>query len=130
MHQANQQEWLLVQRNYDQMETQALWLKVAAIVVWLWLLVSKESLVLMVGVIALFWLHEAIWKTQQQRAAARLLQLEQANDDISCQLHSDFRVNRPGALALALGYLQNLLPPTVAITYLIMLAATLVRHFF
>ena len=53
MHQANQQEWLLVQRNYDQMETQALWLKVAAIVVWLWLLVSKESLVLMVGVIAL-----------------------------------------------------------------------------
>lgn len=130
MHQANQQEWLLVQRNYDQMETQALWLKVAAIVVWLWLLVSKESLVLMVGVIALFWLHEAIWKTQQQRAAMRLLQLEQATDDINCQWHSDFNANRPGALALALAYLQNLLPPTVAITYLIMLAATLIRHFF
>ncbi len=130
MHQANQQEWLLVQRNYDQMETQALWLKVAAIVVWLWLLISEESLVLMIGVIALFWLHEAIWKTQQQRAALRLLQLEQATDDISCQWHSDFNANRPGALALALAYLQNLLPPTVAITYLIMLAATLVRHFF
>ena len=85
MEKANQQEWLLVQRSFDQMEIQALWLKIVAIIVWLGLLVSKESLVLMVGVIGLFWLNEAIWKTQQQRAAARLRQLEQAADDISCQ---------------------------------------------
>jgi hypothetical protein len=130
MHQANQQEWLLVQRSFDHMEVQAFWLKVVAIVVWLWLLVSKESVVLMLGVIALFWLQEAIWKTQQQRAAARLLQLEQANEDISCQWHSDFASNRPSAFHVALGYLQNLLPPTVAMTYVIMLGATIVRHFY
>ena len=130
MEKANQQEWLLVQRSFEQMEIQALWLKIVAIIVWLGLLVSKESLVLMVGVIGLFWLNEAIWKTQQQRAAARLRQLEQAADDISCQWHTDFANNRPGAMNLALGYLKNLLPPTVAVTYVIMLGATLVRHFF
>ncbi len=130
MHKANQQEWLVVQRSFDQMETQALWLKVVAVVVWVGLLVSKESLVLMMGVIGLFWLNEAIWKTQQQRAAARLRQLEQAADDISCQWHTDFANHRPGAISLALGYLKNLLPPTVALTYVIMLGATLVRHFF
>ena len=130
MEKANQQEWLLVQRSFDQMEIQALWLKIVAIIVWIGLLVSKESLVLMVGVIGLFWLNEAIWKTQQQRAAARLRQLEQAADDISCQWHTDFANNRPGAMNLALGYLKNLLPPTVAVTYVIMLGATLVRHFF
>lgn len=130
MEKANQQEWLLVQRSFDQMEIQALWLKIVAIIVWLGLLVSKESLVLMVGVIGLFWLNEAIWKTQQQRAAARLRQLEQAAEDISCQWHTDFANNRPGAMNLALGYLKNLLPPTVAVTYVIMLGATLVRHFF
>jgi hypothetical protein len=130
MHKANQQEWLLVQRSFDQMEIQALWLKIVAIIAWLGLLVSKESLILMVGVIGLFWLNEAIWKTQQQRAAARLRQLEQAADDISCQWHSDFATNRPSAINLALGYLKNLLPPTVAVTYVIMLGATLVRHFF
>lgn len=130
MHKANQSEWLLLQRSFDQMETQALWLKVVAIVVWLGLLVSKESLVLMVGVIALFWLHEAIWKTQQHRAAARLTQLEQADADISCQWHSDFANNRPGTINLAIGYVKNLMLPTVAITYVIMLAATLVRHFY
>ena len=130
MEKANQQEWLLVQRSFDQMEVQALWLKIVAIIVWLGLLVSKESLVLMVGAIGLFWLNEAIWKTQQQRAAARLRQLEQAAEDISCQWHTDFANNRPGAMNLALGYLKNLLPPTVAVTYVIMLGATLVRHFF
>lgn len=130
MEKANQQEWLLVQRSFDQMEIQALWLKIVAIIVWLGLLVSKESLVLMVGAIGLFWLNEAIWKTQQQRAAARLRQLEQAAEDISCQWHTDFANNRPGAMNLALGYLKNLLPPTVAVTYVIMLGATLVRHFF
>lgn len=130
MEKANQQEWLLVQRSFDQMEVQALWLKIVAIIVWLGLLVSKESLVLMVGAIGLFWLNEAIWKTQQQRAAARLRQLEQAADDISCQWHTDFANNRPGAMNLALGYLKNLLPPTVAVTYVIMLVASLVRHFF
>ena len=129
MEKANQQEWLLVQRSFDQMEVQALWLKIVAIIVWLGLLVSKESLVLMVGAIGLFWLNEAIWKTQQQRAAARLRQLEQAADDISCQWHTDFANNRPGAMNLALGYQKNLLPPTVAVTYVIMLGATLVRHF-
>ena len=130
MEKANQQEWILVQRSFDQKEVQALWLKIEAIIVWLGLLVSKESLVLMVGAIGLFWLNEAIWKTQQQRAAARLRQLEQAADDISCQWHTDFANNRPGAMNLALGYLKNLLPPTVAVTYVIMLGATLVRHFF
>jgi len=128
----NQAEWLLQQQSYDQMEKQALWLKVVAIGLWLWLVQTESSLVLQLGLIALFWLHEAIWKTQQSRTAERLLALEQAlsqGKDIGCQWHHSWLQQRGGAVGLAFSYLKHCFKPTVAITYLVLLAATLARHF-
>lgn len=126
----NQAEWLLVQQSYDKQEQQALWLKVITILVWLWLLKNAAALELQLGIISLFWLHEAILKTWQQRAADRLLQLEQAilqAQDIGCQWHSQWQYQRQGSLQLILGYAKQALKPTVAITYLALIAASLLR---
>lgn len=126
----NLAEWLLVQQSYDKQEQQALWLKVITILVWLWLLKNAAALELQLGIIGLFWLHEAILKTWQQRAADRLLQLEQAilqAQDIGCQWHSQWQYQRQSPLQLILGYARQALKPTVAITYLALIAASLLR---
>lgn len=132
MNERNQAEWLLLQRSFDQMEQQALWLKVVAVVLWLWLVQTESSLTLLLGLIAVFWLHEAIWKTQQSRTGQRLLQLEVAirdQQDCGCQWQTAWLAERGGIIELVIDYLRHCLKPTVAVTYLVLLAATLVRHF-
>lgn len=128
----NQAEWLLQQQSYDQMEKQALWLKVVAIVLWLWLIQTESTLILQLGLIGVFWLHEAIWKTQQSRTAERLLALEQAfsqSKDIGCLWHQSWLQQRGSAIGLMLSYLKHCFKPTVAITYLVLIVATFARHF-
>lgn len=128
----NQAEWLLLQQSYDQMEKQALWLKVVAIVLWLYLVQNQSGLLLQLGLVLLFWLHEALWKTQQSRTESRLYALEQATQqaqDIGCLWHHSWQQQRGGVFSLAVSYLKNSIKPTVAITYLALLAATLLRHF-
>lgn len=132
MSDRNQAEWLLLQQSYDQMEKQALWLKVVAIVLWLWLVQSQSGLLLQLGLVLLFWLHEGLWKTQQSRTESRLYALEQATQqaqDIGCLWHQSWQQQRGGVVDLLLSYLKSSLKPTVAVTYVILLAATLVRHF-
>lgn len=128
----NHAEWLCLQHRYDHMEQQALWLRVVAIVLWLYLLQTEASLLLQLGCIALFWLQEAVWKTQQSRTAVRLLSLEQAisqQQDISCQWHSQWQAQRGQAQGLVLDYLRHSLKPTVALTYTILLIGSLIRQF-
>jgi hypothetical protein len=126
----NQAEWLLIQQSYDKQEQQALWLKVVTILVWLWLLKNAAGIELQLGVIGLFWLHEALLKTWQQRAANRLLQLEQAilqAQDICCQWHSQWQYQCQSPLQLVLGYAKQAAKPTVAVTYLALIAASMLR---
>lgn len=132
MSNSNQAEWLLLQQSYDQMERQALWLKVVAIVLWLYLVQNQSGLLLQIGVVLLFWLHEAVWKTLQSRTESRLYALEQATQqaqDIGCLWHHSWQQQRGGPLQLLTDYLKNSIKPTVAVTYLILLGASLVRHF-
>lgn len=132
MSDRNQAEWLLQQQSFDQMEKQALWLKVVAITLWLWLVQTESSLVLQLGLIGLFWLHEAIWKTQQSRTVERLVALEQAlaqGKDIGCQWHQSWLEQRGGAQSLVFSYFKHCFKPTIAVTYLILSAATFARHF-
>ncbi|WP_306520319.1 hypothetical protein [Rheinheimera sp.] len=132
MSDRNQAEWLLLQQSYDQMEKQALWLKVVAIALWLWLVQSQSGLLLQLGLVLLFWLHEGLWKTQQSRTESRLYALEQATQqaqDIGCLWHHSWQQQRGGVVDLLWSYLKSSLKPTVAVTYVILLAATLVRHF-
>ena len=126
----NQQEWLQLQRCYDQMEVHALWLKALCLLSWLTLVFVQESLLLQLGMLLAFWWLEASWRTQQQRAGERLLALEQAmttNQDISCSWQSQWQQQRPAALGLLRDYLLAALKPTVAVLYVALLAASVIR---
>ncbi len=131
--QATQQEWLQLQRSYDQMEKHALWLRLLCLTLWLWLIQTESTLVLQAGVIGFCWLNEALWKAQQDRAGARLLALEAAQRegvDIACQWQSSWQTQRPGMAGLIGGYVKSGLKPTVAVSYLILAAASLYRSLF
>lgn len=126
----NQQEWLQLQRDYDQMEAHALWLKVICLLSWLTLVFVKESLVMQLGMLLMFWWLEASWRVQQQRAGQRLLALEHATaagQDIGCSWQSQWQQQRPALPGLLAGYLVAALKPTVAAVYLALLAASFIR---
>lgn len=118
-------EWLSLQRSFSQHDTQALWLKLITIVLGLYLLHTDSSLSLQLAAIAMFWLHEAMLRTVQHRTALRLLQLEQAlaqNTDAGMQWHSQWQKSRGSSRALASDYLRQALKPTIALTYVLLLA--------
>lgn len=125
-----QSEWLCLQQSYDKMDMQALWLKLLCLAVWFWQLHIGSSLRVQLCAIALFWLHEALLRTVQQRTAERLLQLEQAlaqNQDIGMQWHSTWQQQRGGVTTLAMSYLRQALKPTVAITYIALIVLSIIR---
>ncbi len=130
---ANQQEWLQLQRCYDQMEIHALWLKVLCLLSWLTLVFIQESLLIQLGMLLLFWWLEAGWRVQQQRAGQRLLALEQAiaaGQDLACSWQTQWLQQRPAAIGLLGSYLAAALKPTVAVVYLALLAASLLRAWY
>lgn len=125
-------EWLSLQRNFSSQDTQALWLKLLTISVWVYLLCVGSNLALPLAVIGVFWLHEAMLRTVQHRTAQRLLQLEQAlaqGTDAGMQWHSQWQQQRGGVASLAAAYLRQAIKPTVAITYIALTTLSLLLHY-
>ena len=132
MNQANQQEWLLLQRSFASYDKQAIWLKIATVISWLYLLQSAGGLRLQLAVIGVFWLHEVMLRTVQQRTADRLLQLEQASaqqTDIAMQWHSNWQLQRGGVVKLLTDYVRQLVKVSVAISYLTLILLSLAKYF-
>ncbi|MBZ9611523.1 hypothetical protein [Rheinheimera maricola] len=132
MNQANQQEWLLLQRSFASYDKQAIWLKIVAVATWLCLLQSTAGLQLQLVAIGLFWLHEIMLRVVQQRTAERLLQLEQANaqqSEIAMQWHTLWQSQRGGVAKLLSDYAIQLIKPSVAISYISLIILSLAKYF-
>jgi len=128
MNEIFQKEWVALQNKYEQYEFVALFNKFAALAVFLALNPGR----LVLALLALLWLQEAIFKTNQARLGARLLKLEQwlregALPSLGMQLHSEWLSQRPGVLGLLAQYLSQALRPSLACGYVILLALALYR---
>ena len=97
------QEWQALQTQYEQYERSALQIKLAAVLMCVWLLggglMSKLNLMLAVVFVLLLWLQEGIFRTSQARVGERIAQLETglrtSGEDTAVptpfQLHSDWQ---------------------------------------
>lgn len=121
------QEWTTLQNNHEQYEKNALWTKIAAVVLfalcWVMLVDSLTvSLVLLV-----FWALESIYRTGQARLAVRILRIEEMfrvsspATGVPFQLHSEWLTARPGFAGLLAEYAANAKRPTVAFPYVALL---------
>lgn len=137
---ALQQEWCLLQNQYDSYEKMALVVKLSHLVLVSLVLSWHAPTLTLVFFSGLFWLTDAIWKTFQFRIEDRLLKLENAlrptdlvvedtaendplsesqitNDTQPFQFNSEFLITRPSTLGLILNYVKNALRPTVALPH-------------
>jgi hypothetical protein len=121
------QEWTTLQNNHEQYEKNALWTKIAALVLfalcWVMLVDSLTvSLVLLV-----IWVQESIYRTSQARLAVRILRIEEMfrvsnpATGLPFQLHSEWLATRPGFAGLLAEYAANAKRPTVAFPYVVLL---------
>ena len=126
------QEWTTLQNNFERYEHGVLWLKLAAVLVFLMgAMVLIEPLLLTV-LLLVVWLQEAIYKTFQNRLGARLQQLESwiaappgAEAGGAYQLHSAWLAQRMGLAGLLAEYAASALRPTVAFPHVVLLLAVL-----
>lgn len=133
IQQALSQEWATLQNNHEAQERNALWLKLAAILLVAASWMTGLEPLLGALLVLVLWLQEAILKTWQHRLAERLLVIEAMfthgpqGADAPFQLHSQWLAQRPGLSDLLAEYGRSALRPTVAYPYaLLCLLALLV----
>lgn len=121
------QEWTTLQNNHAQYEKNALWIKVATVVLfalcWV-MLVDTLTVCLMLLVL---WLQESIYRTSQARLGVRILRIEEIfrasspATGLPFQLHSEWLATRHGFAGLLAEYAANAKRPTVAFPYVALL---------
>lgn len=126
-------EWAILQHNHEQHERNSLLIKLAGVA----LLAASPVLALnvpaSVALLLVLWLQEAILRTFQARLGERILRIEQllregaAQSAAPCQLHSEWLASRPGLAGLLGEYGRNMLRPTVAFPYAVLVLICLGR---
>lgn len=126
-------EWAVLQHNHEQHERNSLLIKLAGVA----LLAASPALALSVpasvALLLVLWLQEAILRTFQARLGERILRIEQllregaAQSAAPCQLHSEWLASRPGLAGLLGEYGKNMLRPTVAFPYAVLVLICLGR---
>ena len=126
-------EWAILQHNHEQHERNSLLIKLAGVA----LLAASPALALSVpasvGLLLVLWLQEAILRTFQARIGERILRIERllregaAQSAAPCQLHSEWLASRPGLAGLLGEYGKNMLRPTVAFPYAVLVLICLGR---
>ena len=126
------QEWTTLQNNFERYEHGVLWLKLAAVLVFLTGALLQAAPWMIALLLLVLWLQEAIYKTFQNRLGARLQQLESWIFEPSgsrigspFQLHSAWLAQRQGMAGLLTEYAASALRPTVAFPHGVLLLALL-----
>ena len=127
-------EWAILQNNHEQYERSSLLIKLAAIGLFLACLALSLDVVIAMLLLLVVWVQEAIFRTSQARLGARIVRIEQliqqgSADAPAYQLHSEWLATRPGAAGLLGEYAGNMLRPTVAFPYAVLMATMLVWFF-
>jgi len=123
--QALQEEWSILQNNIENYEGMALWIKIFAIAVFIVLGVLFKYLLLTICLCSILALQEAILRTSQSRLCERIESLEDGFALLEVtpfQLHTEWKKKRPGNLGLVVEYLRQLLRPTIAFPYIVLIA--------
>lgn len=127
------QEWTTLQNNYEQMERNALMVKLAAVV----LCVGGDALgvpyELIGGTALLLWVQESLCRTSQARLGERIVRVEAlvrnaAPANSACQLHTEWLASRQGSVGLLGEYTGHALRPTVAFPYAVLVVVALVAY--
>lgn len=117
---ALQQEWVTLQNQYDSYEKFSLVIKLVSATLCSLVLFHDKLDFVIVGLCAVMWMLDAIWKTFQSRISERLLLLEAAikrHDGVPMQFHSEWLENRPSLVGLVLAYIKGALTPTVLLPH-------------
>ncbi|MDF2178130.1 hypothetical protein P2G88_07675 [Aliiglaciecola sp. CAU 1673] len=122
-----QAEWLALHQDMERSETRALVIKLFAVAVLLAGLIVNLPFCLLLGVLAILWLQDGIFKTFASRSEQRLLILEKAIQEQNVQVapmgfYSNWQASRPGALSLVGQYIKHALRPTVAYPHILLIA--------
>lgn len=126
-------EWSTLQNNYEQMERNALLVKLAAVVLCVGGYAFSLPYELIGGTALLLWMQESLCRTSQARLGERLVRIEAlvknaAPASSACQLHTEWLANRKSSLGLLGEYAAHALRPTVAFPYAVLLVVALAAY--
>lgn len=127
-------EWCLLQNQFDSYEKHSLYIKLLSIVVFLAAEISGVASIPIFLVLVVLWFQDAIWKTFQSRIESRLMQVErnisEKSDANAFQFNSDYKKARVGGSSLIDEYFRQSIRPTVAFPHVVLVIAVLLQSIF
>ena len=123
-------EWTTLQNNHEHYERYSLQIKLGSIALFVAGFALSLDVLILLLLLAILWLQEAILRTSQSRLGDRILRIEQSLRSQAqpaapaCQLHSEWLATRPGFAGLLVEYGKNMLRPTVAFPYVVLMGIT------
>jgi hypothetical protein len=125
-------EWATLQNNHEQYENTSLLIKLGGIALFVACLALSLDVVISLLLMLVMWIQEAVFRTSQSRLGRRILRIEQllgqdqATTTAAYQLHSEWLATRPGLAGLVAEYGKNMLRPTVAFPYVVLIGIMMV----
>lgn len=123
-------EWAILQDNHEQYEKVSLLIKLVSIALFLACLALSPDLLIALLLMLVMWMQEAVFRTSQSRLGDRILRIERLLAQAgpvsapAYQLHSEWLAARPGFAGLLAEYGSNMLRPTVAFPYIVLMGIT------
>ncbi|MGF1703127.1 hypothetical protein L4D09_22820 [Photobacterium makurazakiensis] len=130
-------EWLLLQSQFDGYEKYSLLIKLLSITLLCSFYLFSDVTLFTVTILLILWMQDAIWKTFQSRIEPRLLGLEQSikndiideNSEPPYQFNSQYYQSRPSQFGLIKEYISQSLRPTIAFPHIVLFTLAVIALF-